>query len=230
MLTKNNDQIDMMAELFIDKQQDPGREYWLPPISEEACLEKLMSVITKPERGEALEWMILLYRAKAISDQGKYSVKDRHELIRILEQQGQERTARKLIEEGGYCEKIRDYESAVDFYAAGVRVPKTNETLIYFSLNNLGFCLNFMRRFEEAEKFIRQAIDFWPETYNAWKNLGVSLEWQGQYEEAAECYLKAVRLGQGEPRSQMHLYRILRRHPSLRKIDCFASDSPESRG
>jgi hypothetical protein len=57
----------------------------------------------------------------------------------------------------------------------------------------------------------------------------VSLEWQGQFEESVECYFKAVRRGRGEPRSQMHLKRILDRHPTLRKLSCFLPDRQEER-
>ena len=61
------------------------------------------------------------------------------------------------------------------------------------------------------------AIDIQPEQYNAWKNLGVSLEHQEQYEEAAECYLKAVVCSEGEKRTIDHLFRLVERHPSLKE-------------
>ena len=221
MFTKN-DQIDMMAELFIDKQCDGPKEYILDPIVEEGRLKAVLNATTTQEMEAALFALIRLYRSRNTGNQGKYTADARQDLIRIIEENGQGVVAKAFIGEGAYCEGIRDYESAADFYVACVRVPKTDKMMIYLSLNNLGFCLNYLRRFAEAEKFIRQAIAVSPEKYNAWKNLGVSLEWQGQYEEAAECYLKAVQLGRGEPRSQMHLYRILRRHPTLRKIECFS--------
>lgn len=223
MITKTDD-IDMMAELFIDKQEEGHREWWIPPESEEAYLAKAVQATTTKERLEALRSIVLIYRSKNISSDGKYAENTRRALILIIEQNAKELAADMLIYEGGYCEKGRDFESAVDFYSACVRTYKADIKVIYFSHNNLGFCLNILRRFDEAEKYLREAIFTSPEKYNAWKNLGVSLEWQGQYEEAAGAYLRAVQLSRGELRSQMHLKRILDRHPSLKKIPCFSSD------
>ncbi len=223
MLTQT-DQIDMMAELFLDKQQEGHREFWIPPESEEECLARVACASTTGEREEALGKIVLIYRAKNISNDGKYALDTRQALIRILEQHGKECTADMLIREGAYCEKGHDFASAVDFYVVCVRAQKTDTKLIYFSYNNLGFSLNFLQKFSEAERYLREAIFICPKKYNAWKNLGVSLEWQGQYEEAAGAYLKAVHLTRGEPRSQLHLKRILNRHPSLRKIPCFSID------
>jgi tetratricopeptide (TPR) repeat protein len=56
-----------------------------------------------------------------------------------------------------------------------------------------------------------------PERYNAWKNLGVTLEHQGKYEEAAERYQKAAICSRGERRSIRHFFRLLKRQPVLRE-------------
>jgi len=185
-------------------------------------LARVACASTTDEREEALGKIVLIYRAKNISNDGKYAPDTRQALISVLEQHAKECAVDVLIREGAYCEKGHDFASAVDFYSACVRTHKTDIKVIYFSYNNLGFCLNFMRRFDEAEKHLREAVFVCPERYNAWKNLGVSLEWQGEYEEAAGAYLKAIDLSRGEPRSQMHLKRILGRHPSLKKIPCFS--------
>ena len=216
------DTLDMMAELFIDKQQEGHKEFWIPPNTEEDYLKKAANATIPEEREQALGSVVLIYRSKNISSDGKYDPDTRHNLISIIEKNAKESAANMLIQEGSYCEKGRDFESAVDFYSACVRSPKTDIRIIYFSQNNLGFCLNFLRRFDEAERFLREAVFVCPEKYNAWKNLGVSLEWQGQYEEAVECYLKAVTISKGEPRSHLHLKRLLDRHPTLKKLPCFA--------
>ena len=72
-----------------------------------------------------------------------------------------------------------------------------------------------MRRFVAAEGFLRDAIEFDPGRYNAWKNLGVSLEHQGRHEEAAACYFEAVTKSGNERRSVLHFRRLVERESHL---------------
>jgi len=226
------EQPDMMAELFIDKQQEGITEFWIPPMSVEEYLNKAKITSNLDEKREALESVILYYRSKTIATSGCYTENLCEELVEILKSFTsvplfKDEVAGLLLGEGAYCEQARDYKNGVIFYSACVAVSFEDKQNKYFSLNNLGFCLNFVRRFDEAEKVLRQAIAFDPERYNALKNLGVSLEWQGQYEEAAECYLKAYNVSGGEPRSHLHLKRILDRYPTLKKMPCFQENRVE---
>lgn len=219
--------IDMMAELFIDKQQEKITEFWIPPLSVEEYLNKARIVLNSDEKRDALEAVVLHYRSKTMAHKGIYTKILSEELAGILKNFEsfplfKNEVAGFLLREGAYCEKARDYESGIVFYSACVDLSVEDPMIRYFSLNNLGFCLNFFRRFDEAEKVLRQAIAFDPEKYNSWKNIGVSLEWQGQYEEAAECYLKAYNVSKGEPRTHLHLRRLLDRRPTLKKLPCFA--------
>ena len=69
---------------------------------------------------------------------------------------------------------------------------------LFCRLNDYAFFLNYSERFADAEKVLKVAgrvglpIEYGCFYKIFWKNLGVSLEHQGRYEEAAECYLKAV--------------------------------------
>ncbi|MEI7999639.1 MAG: tetratricopeptide repeat protein [Candidatus Omnitrophota bacterium] len=225
---KNNlETVDMMAELFIDKQQVGVTEYWIPPLSVEEYLNKARATSNLEEKTEALRSIILHYRSKHMDKNGCYIELLRKELVGILESfvdfpLFKTTVAEFLLREGAYCEKARDFESGVVFYGACAALSVEDPMIKFFSLNNLGFCFNYVRKFDEAEKVLRQAIAFDPNKYNAWKNLGVSLEWQGQYEEAVECFIKAITISKGEPRSRLHLNRLLERHPTLKKLPCFA--------
>jgi len=219
--------IDMMAELFIDKQQEKITEFWIPPLSVEEYINKARGAHDFKEKKESLKAIILHYRSKTMSFNGQYTKDLSEELVGILKSFEsialfKNEVAGLLLQEGSYCEKARDYESGIVFYRACFGLSVEDPFIKYFSLNNLGFCLNVCRKFDEAERILRQAIAFAPNKYNSWKNLGVSLEWQGQYEEAAECYLKAYNVSKGEPRSHLHLKRLLDRHPTLKKLPCFA--------
>jgi len=221
------EQIDMMAELFIDKLQEKVWEYWIPPLSADKYLIKVQGTQSLEEKKDVLQKLVLCYRSETMSNKGYYTEDIRNKFVRTFLSLTsmpliKENIAEFLLREGGYCEKVRDYESGAVFYAASAGLSVEDPFIRYFSLNNLGFCLNFIRKFDEAEKVLRQAIAFDPGKYNSWKNLGVSLEWQGQYEEAAESFLKAYNLSKGEPRAHLHLKRLLDRHPTLKKLPCFS--------
>lgn len=99
-----------------------------------------------------------------------------------------------------------------------------NPMHLFCRLNDYAFLLNLSERFEEAEKVLRAVGRVGlPSEYRClykilWKNLGVSLEHQGQYEEAAECYLKAVCRSGKRYGAVKYLERLIGRHPSLKKI------------
>jgi tetratricopeptide (TPR) repeat protein len=116
---------------------------------------------------------------------------------------------------GAQMEGIQDYESAITFYSRARSLEPTNPFLWYFINNNLGYCLNQFGRFDEAEPCCRLAIKVDPSRHNAYKNLGVSLEGQGQWAEAAKCYLQAVRANVADPRALRHLQSLVENHPEI---------------
>jgi len=106
-------------------------------------------------------------------------------------------------------EKSDDYESAAELYQKGIECgPKESETR-YFLHNNLGYCLNQLGRHAEAEGFCRAAIEIEPRRFNAYKNLGVALQGQGTYPEAAASFLQAATAFPIDPRSFVHLEVLL---------------------
>lgn len=211
---------DMISELFISGPS--VTDYWVPPKSKEDYLSQLETAIDKNEKIKAIIALVEISRFKRGLNRAHNEALC-HELVSLLQRYGQnpdltERVTGLLIREGGYCEKLGDYEWAIKFYESSLAFETEDEDLRYFRVNNLAFCLNYMKRFEEAESLLRRAIIISPKKYNAWKNLGVSLEHQGQFEESAECYLKAISLSRGEDRSIMHLKRLAGRCPALERI------------
>lgn len=110
------------------------------------------------------------------------------------------------------CEKTYDYETAAHFYHLGIECGPTEIETRYFLHNNLGYCLNRIRLYDEAERMCLAAIGIDPRRYNAYKNLGLALQGQGIYSEAAALFLKAASLYPPDPRSIEHLEEILADH------------------
>ena len=219
MKDKNND--EMIPELFIRSKEN--NEYLLPPKSKADYLKDLNAESSIDQKIASLWAIIEIYRSETVNNGGKYNKESCDEIIKLLQKYGLQIELTKtvvhiLIKEGGYCEKLGDYENALRFYESSLPLEIKEPLPKYLRLNNLAFCLNFFKRFGDAEKYLREAVKILPHMYNAWKNLGVSLEHQCQFEEAAECYLKAVLLSKGERRSVEHLKRLIYRCPALRKI------------
>lgn len=217
----NNVNNDMVPELFILSRDN--NEFLVPPKSKDDYLKDLEGENSPEIKGKALSALVEIYRLKTVNNGGKYTDEICSEIINLLEKYGLDPTLSgyvvgMLVGEGGYCEGVGDFQNATRFYESSLLFEVKDSKLRYFRLNNLAFCLNYMRRFEKAEKLLREAVEIDPRRYNAWKNLGVCLEHQVQFEEAAECYFKAVIFSHGEKRSIAHLHRLVERCPGLKEI------------
>ena len=112
---------------------------------------------------------------------------------------------------GIVMEEVRDYESAILCYSRVFSLKPSMDMNRYFMHNNIGYCLNQLGRYGEAESYCRDAIQVNPIRHNAYKNLGVSLEGQGQYLQAAECYSRATMLCPKDPHAAEHFAALWRR-------------------
>ena len=126
-----------------------------------------------------------------------------------------ERKALYLLKMGAVMESVEDYKAAVTFYAQALSLEPVGIGLSYFINNNLGYCLNQIERHAEAEPYCRAAIEIEPLRHNAYKNLGRSLEGQGQFKEAAEFYIRAVQTNAADPRALIHLEDLVASHREL---------------
>lgn len=126
-----------------------------------------------------------------------------------------ERKASCVLGMGQMMETLQDYEAAVRYYKEAFALEPANTTTWYFINNNLGFSLNTLGHFAEGDAYCRQAITVDPNRPNAYKNLGIALAGQGQYREAAVCFVTATRANASDPRSARLLQDLLKTHPEL---------------
>ena len=116
---------------------------------------------------------------------------------------------------GQMMESARDFEGAVRFYKEAFALEPVQTDVWYFINNNLGFSLNTLGRFAEAERYCRQAVAVNPNRPNAFKNLGIALAGQGDYAGAARCYVASTQANAADPRAAQLLVDLLREHPEL---------------
>jgi tetratricopeptide (TPR) repeat protein len=116
---------------------------------------------------------------------------------------------------GQLMEQMGNFEAAIAFYSQAFSLEPVNTPTWYFINNNLGYSLNQLSRFKEAEGYCRSAIRIDPERQNAFKNLGISLAGQGQFVEAARNYIMGVRANAADGRALRLLEELFAEHPEL---------------
>ena len=141
-----------------------------------------------------------------------------------------EEKARMLVGLGGSCEGRGDFKKAARYYARGIPLEPEDLLVSYLLNNNLGFCLIQAGCYQRGAVYCEAAIRICPARHNAHKNLGLALEGQGQYVEAARCYMKATELGPRDRRALRHLRELVQEHPEVAWADpeIFATQGPLS--
>jgi tetratricopeptide (TPR) repeat protein len=126
-----------------------------------------------------------------------------------------DRAARHYLNLGQLMEQANDYVSAASFYIEGLALESSDTAIQYFLHNNLGFCLNVFGEYDEAEKFLEEAIRIDPNRQNAHKSMGIALEGQNRYEEAVLFYMRGVAANPLDTRARQHLESLLSKHEDI---------------
>ncbi len=116
-----------------------------------------------------------------------------------------------LLWMGQLKERAGDYREALKIYLSAMDLPQERNDDWYFLNNNLGYCLNQFGMHAEAIPFCLAAIGINPRRYNAYKNLGVALQGQGEYSKAADAYIEATRICPRDGRALNHLEEMVSR-------------------
>jgi tetratricopeptide (TPR) repeat protein/DNA-binding winged helix-turn-helix (wHTH) protein len=85
-------------------------------------------------------------------------------------------------------------EEQVEEAAAILEQARTIEPRSAEILNALGGLYALLNRHAEAIEMHRKYVELDPNEANAWDSLGISLQWAGRYEEAADAYDRALQL------------------------------------
>ena len=123
---------------------------------------------------------------------------------------------------GQLQEQQENYAAAIGWYRKAFRLHPGSDGTWYLLHNNLAYCLNRFGLHVEAEGLCRKAISIDPDRHNAHKNLGIALEGQGCFAEAAREYLAAVKLHPEDRRA----FRLLQRLTSARPMMGTTWDNP----
>jgi len=174
---------------------------------------------------------------KFLADQAKF-LQRRHEdscarLAQIAQQSGNTKLAIEQVENlvtitrnpeskahyllwlGILLEQVLDFEGASVCYGEAIAMEPTDKTTWYFLHNNMGYCLNRLGKYVDADWYCRAAINVDRRKYNAYKNLGIALAGQSDHSSAVRFLVEAIRLNPLDPRALLHLEQITSGHPEL---------------
>jgi tetratricopeptide (TPR) repeat protein len=126
-----------------------------------------------------------------------------------------EKLAQSYLAMGQMMEQLDDFAAAAQYYSQGLSLEPSNSLTWYLINNNLGYSLNQLGKYAEAEAYCRAAISIDPQRYNAYKNLGVAREGLGQRAQAAQSFIQAVKANAADPRALQHLEKLVAGHPEL---------------
>jgi tetratricopeptide (TPR) repeat protein len=211
-------ELDMQEELFIGPYETVKAN--IPPEPREYYVEALRSDGRLLDVVVALEALTGLSRTQRALRNGRFPREDSDQFIndlRLLVSTKHENLAGcQLVAEGAYCEGTGDFVGAARLYRAAIDFKITDRKAAYYRFNNLGFCLNYLRCFEEALEYLEQAIAQEPKAYNAFKNIGVAYEHLGKTDLAAKSYMHAINYSNAEQRCLKHFLRLVARNPALK--------------
>ena len=120
--------------------------------------------------------------------------------------------AYQLFQQGRICEFDYEFNDALDYYYQSIACTTIPDEIYYDLWNNMGFCWLYRHNFKSAGICCCRAIELDQKRWEAWKNLGVSLEHQGGLNDAVDAYTKAVKLSSGNEVTILHLQRFRKRN------------------
>ncbi len=106
-------------------------------------------------------------------------------------------------------------EAALAHFQAALAFEPKKKKIAYVIHNNIGYCLNRLGRFADAERHCRTAISINWKRASGYRNLGISLQGQGELTGAAWVLVEAVKLEASDDRARALLEKFVAEHPAI---------------
>jgi tetratricopeptide (TPR) repeat protein len=126
-----------------------------------------------------------------------------------------ERSAHCYLALGQIATDQERIEVALQYFTTALELAPKKRKVLYVLHNNIGFCLNRLGRFAEAEEHCRTAIDIDWTRASAYRNLGASLEGRKDLAGAAWALAEAVKADGSDNRARLLLERLVAAHPAI---------------
>lgn len=130
-----------------------------------------------------------------------------------------EQTAHCYLALGQIATDEQRLEDALNCFTLALEHAPKRKKVAYVLHNNIGFCLNSLERYGEGEAYCRKAIEIDWTRASGYRNLGISLQGQGNSRAAAWALVEAVRADPADERARTILQKLITLKPTL-IIDC----------
>lgn len=137
----------------------------------------------------------------------------------IRSNRNKENTAHCHLALGQIATDEKRFAGALEQFNAALALQPDKRKVRYVLHNNIGFCLNQLKRYAEAEKFCRAAIDIDWTRASAFRNLGISLQGQGNLIGAAWVLVEAINADPTDARARQIVEQVVKANPTL-NIQC----------
>jgi tetratricopeptide (TPR) repeat protein len=128
---------------------------------------------------------------------------------------GNENKAHCHLALGQIATDEKRFAGALEHFNSALALRPQKRKVKYVLQNNIGFCLNQLKRYVEAENYCRAAIDIDWTRASAFRNLGISLQGQGNFIGAAWVLMEAINAEPIDPRARQIVEQLLKAHPYL---------------
>jgi tetratricopeptide (TPR) repeat protein len=116
---------------------------------------------------------------------------------------------------GEVAEAKEQWELALEHYGMGLSLSPKESRTAYLLFSNAGHCLNRLGFYADAESYCRRAIAIDSKRHEAYRNLGISLQGQGNLRGAAWAWVEAIKATPSDPLAVDLLKHLLNERPSL---------------
>lgn len=185
------------------------------PLDTEALLlERLKNSSTTEDYFRWMLFVVGFYRGINKIDAATQLLEGFIKLTRDVEQ-----SAHCYLALGQIATDEQRYEDALKNFTAALDLSPKKRKIRYVLQNNIAYCMNALCRFQEGEKHCRLAIEVDWTRASAYRNLGISLNGQGNVAGAAWALVEAVRADATDTRAANLLQKLISLHPIL-AIQC----------
>ena len=127
----------------------------------------------------------------------------------------EERSALFHLELGKNAQDRNEWRGALEHYALGLSCAPKEPRTLYLLYNNGAHCRNMLGFYAEAEQYSRLAIATDSKRYEAYMNLGISLQGQADVIGAVWCFVETLKLNPLNLQTAELLRQLLIDHPTL---------------
>lgn len=208
----------------IDKKLTPSELVEESPDTEKLLLGRLKNSSSKEDYFRWMLFVVGFYRGINKVDAAMELLEEFVRTSTDIEQ-----SAHCYLALGQIATDEGNHEAALKHFTSALELAPKRRKVIYVLHNNIGYCLNSLGRFAEAEVECRIAIDIDWTRASGYRNLGVSLHGQNDLAGAAWVLTEAVKADSVDSRARILLEKLIALHPSLTSqcpwiVDCLTTN------